>query len=228
MVRHMPPEDMADLRRRLASAPSYTKAGVDRMLPLPERRLQGGKKGSGVVAIKPSRRNRKKKHTKNWPKLGARLQAYIRMGWLPNQPIPKIVFVMRMGVKINGRPWPGGSFCQYTKDTRANRGQGHMGKIVSYFTFENELPTFVLIDAHHVTDQKGVMYVVNVERYDQHVVHIDCLTFCTTSLRLMSAKTLLSSASFRWPLLIRRPSTCRWHYHCNNSFNWSLMLLSAS
>ena len=63
MVRHMPPEDMADLRRRLASAPSYTKAGVDRMLPLPERRLQGGKKGSGVVAIKPSRRNRKNKLT---------------------------------------------------------------------------------------------------------------------------------------------------------------------
>ena len=177
MVRHMPPEDMAALRRRLASAPSYTEAGVARMLPLPERRLQGGKKGSGVVVIKPSRRNRKKKHTADWPKLRARLLAYIRMGWLKAQPIPKTVFVMRMGVKINGRPWPGGSFCQYTKDTRDNRGQGHLGKIVLYFTFENELPAFVLIDAHHVTDQKGVMYVVNAERSDRHVVHIDCLTF---------------------------------------------------
>ena len=52
-----------------------------------------------------------------------------------------------------------------------------MGKIVLYFTFENELPTFVLIDSHNVTDQKGVMYVVDVERSDRHVVHIDCLTF---------------------------------------------------
>jgi hypothetical protein len=177
MVRHMPPQALAALRSRVVNAPSYTKAGVDRLLPMPSRRLQGGKKGSGVVTITPSRRNRKRNPTANWPKLRARLAAYMRMGWLARQPIPSTVYVMRIGVKINGRDWPGGSFCRYTRDTRANRGNTHMGKIVLYYTFENGLPTFVLIDSHHIKEQKGVMFVVDTIRSDQHVVHIDCLTF---------------------------------------------------
>ena len=93
--------------------------------------------------------------------------ALMRMGWLARQPIPSTVYVMRIGVKINGRDWPGGSFCRYTRDTRANRGNTHMGKIVLYYTFENGLPTFVLIDSHHIKEQKGVMLVVDTVRSDQ-------------------------------------------------------------
>ena len=88
---------------------------------------------------------------------------------------------MHRGVSINGREWPGGSCCRYTRDLSGNRGQGaiHMGTIVEYYTFygAHHGPVFVLLREHNVVSAHGVMSVVKAACQAEHVVHIDNLLF---------------------------------------------------
>jgi hypothetical protein len=133
--------------------------------------------GSGAVDVAISRRNTKKKYTSRYRQLVTRLQYYIRGRLVPWESVPRKVGVMAWGVRINGRAWPHGSCCQYTRDIHGDNRIYHMSTIVEYYAFygEHAGPVFVKIREHDIVSRDGVMVVVDACHINEHVVHIDCL-----------------------------------------------------
>ena len=134
--------------------------------------------GSGEVVVSRSKRNTKQGFACRYPALLRRLRYYLDKGWLPWQgSLPTMVAVMERGISINGRPWPKGSTCMYTRDIHENAGIRRMGRIVKYFGFyrEHEGPVYVVVREHKVVRHQGVMLVVEERYTDEDVVHIDCL-----------------------------------------------------
>ena len=126
-----------------------------------------------------SRRNTKSKFTARNPILLGTVNEYINQRALSWRSVPQRVGVMLMGVSINGRPWPKGSCCRFTRDYVGSGATIHTGVIKEYYSFygEHKGPVFVKVQKLNVVSSRGVMFVVDAHSISTHVVHIDNLLF---------------------------------------------------
>jgi hypothetical protein len=178
MLRHFPNDTVERLRIRLEVAPGWTAGASDNLLRM---NLPSQGRGYGAVEITKTRRSARKHRTKNERVFHNHLVSLVHAGRIPRGSIPHKIEVIKWGVEINGSPWPSNSFIHYRRDkSPAEAGIVRMGTVVQYYSYVGAAkhdPVYVLINSHHVRNQRGVMLVVDATHYAQHVVHIDCLNY---------------------------------------------------